>query len=126
MPRRPLACSLALNMSRVRRTTGENRSARRTHKRHSKERRPSSMRQQFKVIVGPLAIDRQRQSVRMGSGSIDLTPTEFALLWTLPARTGAVYRRQVLLKRVWGKRGYVTLRNVDVHMSKVRLKPRSS
>jgi|SRR2546427_4145613 len=126
MPRRPLACSLALNMSRVRRTTGENRSARLTHKRHSKERRPSSMRQQFKVIVGPLAIDRQRQSVRMGSRSIDLTPTEFALLWTLAARPGAVYRRQELLQRVWGKGVYVTLRTVDVHMSKLRHKLRTS
>lgn len=84
------------------------------------------MRQQFKVIVGPLAIDRQRQSVLIGSRSIHLTPTEFALLWALAAHPGTVYRREELLQRVWGEGIHVTLRTVDVHMSKLRQKLRAS
>jgi DNA-binding response OmpR family regulator len=57
------------------------------------------MKQQLKVTVGPLAIDRQHQSVRVGSRPIHLTPIGFVLLWTLAARPGAVYRREELLQR---------------------------
>lgn len=82
------------------------------------------MKSQPKVTVGSLTIDRQRQSVCMGRRSIHLTPTEFALLWALAARPGEVYRREELLQRVWGEGVYVTLRTVDVHMSKLRHKLR--
>ena len=62
----------------------------------------------------------------MGTQTIRLTPTEFALFWILAAHPGEVYRREELLRQVWGEDVHVTPRTVDVHMSKLRQKLRLS
>ncbi len=84
------------------------------------------MKQQSRVTVGPLTIDRLCHLVQLGSRSIHLTPIEFALLCTLAAHPGRVYRREELLHLVWGEGIYVEVRTVDAHMSKIRHKLRTS
>jgi two-component system response regulator ResD len=84
------------------------------------------MEQRAQVTVCSLAIDRQRRSVQIGDQPIRLTPTEFALLWTLATHSGEVCRREELMQRVWGEGIHVTPRTVDVHMSKLRQKLRAS
>ena len=84
------------------------------------------MKQQSRVIIGPLTIDKPRHLVQMGNRSIHLTPIEFALLCTLAECPGKVYRREELLNRVWGEGLYVEVRTVDAHISKLRHKLRMS
>jgi DNA-binding response OmpR family regulator len=60
--------------------------------------------------------------VQMESRRLHLTPKEFALLYTLATSPGKVYRREELLKQVWGEGIYVGVRTVDAHMSKLRHK----
>ena len=102
------------------------RSARSAQKLQSKGRRTSSLKRQSKIIIGPLTIDKLRHLVQLGSRSVHLTPIEFALLCTLAACPGRVYRREELLQQVWGEGIYVEVRTVDAHMSKLRQKLRIS
>ncbi len=81
---------------------------------------------QSKIVVGPLVIDRLRRLVQVGGRSIHLTPKEFALLVALSTQPGKLYRREELLRRVWGEGVFVDVRTVDVHMSKLRHKLRKN
>ena len=78
------------------------------------------------LTVGPLVIDRDRHEVRLRSRSIRLTPTECALLCALASDPGKVYRREELLKLVWGSGIFVEARTVDAHMAKLRQKVRGN
>jgi two-component system response regulator ResD len=83
------------------------------------------MKEESRVIIGPLMIDKNRHLVQMENRNLHLTPKEFALLFTLATSPGKVYRREELLRQVW-RDVYVALRTVDAHMSKLRHKLRSS
>jgi DNA-binding response OmpR family regulator len=56
---------------------------------------------------------------------LPLTPKEFALLNVLVSSPGKTFTREELLRKVWGT-VYVSLRTVDVHMSKLRNKLRTA
>lgn len=99
-----------------------NRSARPVRKLHSKGRKTLSTKEESRIIIGPLTIDKARQLVQMESRRLHLTPKEFALLFTLATSPGKVYRREELLRQVWGEDIYVGVRTVDAHMSKLRHK----
>jgi DNA-binding response OmpR family regulator len=79
---------------------------------------------QDRLAVGPLIIDRHRHEVRLYDHSFHLTPTECSLLCVLASRPGKVYRREELLKLVWGTGIFVEARTVDAHMAKLRQKLR--
>jgi DNA-binding response OmpR family regulator len=84
------------------------------------------MKEEFRVIIGPLTIDKQRHLVELERRCLRLTPTELALLCALAASPGKVYRREELLRQVWGEGVHVAVRTVDVHMSQLRRKLRMS
>jgi DNA-binding response OmpR family regulator len=84
--------------------------------------RPSK---QHTSTIGPLVIDRQRNEVRLHNRPIHLTPTEYALLCVLASLPGKVFRREELLKLVWGNGIFVEPRTVDAHMAKLRHKLRT-
>lgn len=75
-----------------------------------------------RVVIGLLAIDKLRHEVTLASQGVKLTPTEFALLWRLALEPGRVFRRDELLKAVWGRGISVETRTIDAHMSKLRRK----
>jgi len=53
--------------------------------------------------VGPLSLDLNAYQVRVGgTGTVQLTPTEFDLLQHLMRHPGQVFSAQQLLQRVWG------------------------
>jgi two-component system alkaline phosphatase synthesis response regulator PhoP len=54
--------------------------------------------------------------------SIDLTPREFDLLYTLAQHPGHVFTREELLRRVWGDDFDGIDRVVDVHVGTLRRK----
>lgn len=89
------------------------------------KRRASSVKQASTIIIGPLKIDRQHGVVQVERHTLHLTPKELALLNTLANAPGRIFRREELLREIW-KEVAVAVRTVDVHMSKLRKKLRSS
>jgi DNA-binding response OmpR family regulator len=69
-----------------------------------------------------LAIDLDRRRVTVGGASVDLTPHEFRLIYTLASRPGIVFSREGLLARVWGGEAFVSERSVDELIKRVRHK----
>ncbi len=69
-----------------------------------------------------LVIDPERHSVKAGGRDLDLTATEFKLLYHLASRAGRVQTRQMLLERVWGYAYEGYARTVDTHVRRLRKK----
>ncbi len=69
-----------------------------------------------------LSLDHSRRDVRVADGSIELTPSEYAVLATLLARPGIVFSRTELLDRLPHEGGQQLDRTVDVHVSNIRRK----
>lgn len=72
------------------------------------------------LVAHGLEIDfRARRASRNGD-ALPLTATEFALLGFLAENPGKAYTRQQLIGQVWNGRSHVTLRNIDVHIRRLR------
>lgn len=69
-----------------------------------------------------LEIDPDAHEARAGGNLLDLTPTEFSVLYELAAQAGRVLTREQLIDRVWGMDFYGTDRVVDVYVGQVRRK----
>lgn len=72
--------------------------------------------------VGELTIDRSRRHVTLGGEELQLTPTEYRLLFTLASRPDEVFSRDELAQRVWGYRDASSGRAIDVHIRRLRVK----
>lgn len=68
------------------------------------------------VRSGDLTIDLARRLVTVGGDTINLTPTEYALLRALAVQAGRVLTHNQLLRQVWGM-GYED----ELHMLRVNL-----
>ncbi|ROR42157.1 DNA-binding response OmpR family regulator [Kitasatospora cineracea] len=71
---------------------------------------------------GELEIDHVQRRVRLGSGDVHLTPTEFDLLACLAAQPRAVLTREQLLAEVWDWTDASGTRTVDSHVKALRRK----
>lgn len=69
-----------------------------------------------------LSIDPDRYEASASGGRLELTPTEFKVLWELALHAGHVLTREQLLDRVWGVDFYGNERVVDVYVGQVRRK----
>lgn len=69
-----------------------------------------------------IVLDRAGRTVRVGDRSVDLTPSEFAILATLMAAPGQVFSRLDLLDRVSGEAYEGYERTIDVHIRNLRTK----
>jgi two-component system alkaline phosphatase synthesis response regulator PhoP len=74
------------------------------------------------IQLDTLLIDPSKREVWKESTSIDLTPREFDLLYTLAQHPGHVFTREELLRRVWGDDFDGIDRVVDVHVGTLRRK----
>ena len=72
--------------------------------------------------VGPLAIDTERHQVQVDGEPVELTTTEFKLLFYLSERMGRVHSRELLLQQVWGYNYVGDTRTVDTHVTRLRNK----
>jgi DNA-binding response OmpR family regulator len=79
-------------------------------------------REEAQLRVGDLVIDSARHMVSWREKPIELTATEFKLLWTLAERRGRVQSREQLLRDVWEYNSLVDSRTVDTHMRRLREK----
>jgi DNA-binding response OmpR family regulator len=78
------------------------------------------------ITVGDLTIDPIRRAVQLGSQWVDLTATEFDLLWVLAENPGRVFTRLELLDKVQGYTYEGYERTIDVHIKNLRRKLEST
>ncbi len=74
------------------------------------------------VTVGSLSIDRARRHVRCDGKDLNLSATEFDILWFLALNPGWVYTRTQIIDAVRGADYAVTERSVDVQILGLRRK----
>jgi DNA-binding response OmpR family regulator len=73
-----------------------------------------------RISIQGLEIDRRRHTASIDGRALNLTPTEFRLLWTLASEPGSVYDRQHLARtcQISGNSGQA--RTIAVHIKAVR------
>ena len=71
---------------------------------------------------GKLVINKEEHFIKYEGETIDLTPKEFSLLWHLAQNPKKVFRRENLLKAVWGYDYFGDVRTVDTHIKSLRKK----
>ncbi len=74
------------------------------------------------IKVGRLVIDANKYQVRVNGKRIELTSTEFKILYALASKRGWVLNRNQLLDILWGDEKIVIDRTVDVHIAHLRSK----
>jgi two-component system alkaline phosphatase synthesis response regulator PhoP len=76
----------------------------------------------IKLNVKGLIIDRDTFLVYKGTEKIQLARKEFELLYLLASKPGKVFKREIILEKVWGDEVIVGDRTIDVHIRKIREK----
>lgn len=69
-----------------------------------------------------LEIDKLHHTVRLNDEELDLTPTEFRLLWTLANQPGRPFSRNELMDTSRGEDANALERTIDVHVRSLRKK----
>lgn len=75
-----------------------------------------------RIAIQNLVIDLAKHEVRVSGVLINLTATEFKVLYQLAFQPGRAFTREQLLNRVVGPGVVVVDRNIDVHIRSVRKK----
>ncbi|MBQ8469288.1 MAG: response regulator transcription factor [Clostridia bacterium] len=73
-----------------------------------------------KLVVGNAVLDYDSLTVKDASGSKELPPKEFFLLFKLLSNPGKIFTRLEILNDLWGMEEDVDERNVDAHIKKLR------
>ena len=71
---------------------------------------------------GLLTINPKSYEVKVNGSRIDLTSTEFHLLWFMAQHPSQVFSRKQLLDSVWGFSDFVDSSTVTVHIRRLREK----
>jgi DNA-binding response OmpR family regulator len=74
------------------------------------------------VVAGGITIVPDRGEVSVDGRPVQLTKTEFRLLYELASHPGRVFTREMLLERVWDYGYFGDARIVDVHIGRLRSK----
>lgn len=69
-----------------------------------------------------IKIDYDSHSVYIDGISIDLTPKEFEILYYFIENEGRILSREQILNRIWGYEYLGSLRTVDTHIYRLRMK----
>ena len=75
-----------------------------------------------RIEVGNLIIDKRRHEVLRDGSRVDLTPLEFQILELLASEPGRAWSRNALLDRVWSTDYEGYQRNIDPHINRLRKK----
>ena len=84
--------------------------------------RPATVERGDEIVIEELRIDPREVQAFVDGRSVELTPTEFKLLYTLALDRGRVVTRDELLQKVWGRRETHRDRTVDVFVRRLRKK----
>ncbi len=82
----------------------------------------SDVEQEDIVKVGDIVINREEYKVINAGKEIILPRKEFELLSLLTSKPSKVFKREVILDKVWGNEVVVGGRTIDVHIRKLREK----
>lgn len=74
------------------------------------------------VTVGNIVINREEYKIINNGKELVLPRKEFELLSLLTSKPSKVFKREVILDRVWGNEVVVGGRTIDVHIRKLREK----
>lgn len=85
-------------------------------------RKDKDKKEELRLVVGDLIIDRESFMVYRGDQKIQLAKKEFELLFLLATKPGKVFTRENILEKIWGDDVLVIDRTIDVHIRKVREK----
>jgi DNA-binding response OmpR family regulator len=72
------------------------------------------------VHLGAVEMDPMTRRCIVDGRSVELTATEFDLLFYLMTHPGQIFSRDQLLSEVWGYAAMVNTRTVDVHVAQLR------
>jgi DNA-binding response OmpR family regulator len=75
-----------------------------------------------RIIIKDIEINLDTHEVLKAGKSIDLTYTQFKLLYLLVTHRDTIFSRDEILEKIWGENVYVTDRTVDVHVKRLREK----
>lgn len=78
------------------------------------------------IQIGSVVLDASLHLVTVGGEEVQLTATEFRLLYILMQRKGRVQSREHLLVNVWNYDSDIETRTVDTHVRRVREKLKSA
>ena len=85
-------------------------------------RRTHSVQERNHLIVGPIQIDDDRHIVTFDGDLVDLSKTEYRLLWELASQPERVLSKEYLLEAVWGIDFENNSTVVDTYISYLRKK----
>ena len=74
------------------------------------------------VSAGGVEIDRAQHRAMVHGEELNLTPTEFRLLWALVRQPGRAFSRHELMEAAMGDDALVLERTIDVHVKSLRQK----
>jgi DNA-binding response OmpR family regulator len=74
------------------------------------------------IKIKDIEINLDTHEVSKAGKPVDLTYTQFKILYLLISRRDYVFSRNEILDKVWGDNVYVTNRTVDVHVKRLREK----
>lgn len=69
-----------------------------------------------------ISINKDNRTAFIGKRELNLTPTEFELLYFLVSQPGRVFDREQLLNAIWGYDFLGDSRTVDIHIQRLRKK----
>jgi two-component system phosphate regulon response regulator PhoB len=75
-----------------------------------------------RITIKDIEINLNTHVVHKAGKPIDLTYTQFKLLYLLVTHHDTIFSRDEILEKVWGENVYVTDRTVDVHVKRLREK----
>ena len=77
-----------------------------------------------KSVIGlhGIEIDRVNHTARLNGTELDLTPTEFRMLWTMMSQPGRPFSRNELMETSRGEDANSLERTIDVHVRSLREK----
>ncbi|GLR17446.1 response regulator transcription factor [Portibacter lacus] len=78
--------------------------------------------EKVKFKFGPLVINTEKYNIRLDGKKIKMAKKEFELLLLLTSSPGKVFKREEILRKVWGREVIVGDRTIDVHIRKLREK----
>jgi DNA-binding response OmpR family regulator len=78
--------------------------------------------EQDRITVKGVTLDRARHELKVDGEDINLTATEFRLLFYLASHPGRVFTRNQLIDSAIGSNALVIDRNIDVHVGSLRKK----
>lgn len=85
-------------------------------------RRPNQENNSEVLTFGELKIDLESFSLQLNEENVPLAKKEFELLALLVSKPGKVFRREAIMRKVWGNEVIVGDRTIDVHIRKLREK----